>query len=112
MELWHGEYINVPRPAVGKKISSTSLALGILDTFTVEAEVIDVKPDDRFYAYSDGITETADAQGKHFGQDRLIQEISNMLTADADIQALADAALVHRSTGDQLDDLTVLELTC
>lgn len=95
-----------------KKISSTSLALGILDTFTVEAEVIDVQPGDRFYAYSDGITETKNSQGKMFGQDRLIQAISDMLTADADIQILADAAVDFHGNGALLDDLTVLELTC
>ncbi|OUR71518.1 hypothetical protein A9Q78_09690 [Methylophaga sp. 41_12_T18] len=95
-----------------KKHSSTSLALGILDSLAFEAELIDIQANDRFYAYSDGITETENAQGEHFGQQRLIQAISEMLTVDADIHNLEDAALTFRGTGDQSDDITVLELTC
>lgn len=95
-----------------KTIPSTSLALGILDTFTVEAEVIEVEPGDRLFAYSDGITETKNSQGEMFGQDKLIQTISDMLAADADIQVLADAALDFRGNSAQLDDMTVLELKC
>jgi len=95
-----------------KKLPSTSLALGIIDTFSGEPEVLTVKPGDRLYAYSDGITETANSQSEMFGQNRLIQAINDMLTVDADIQQLEDAAIAHRGNGDQLDDLTVLELTC
>jgi len=95
-----------------KKYSSTSLALGILDSIAFEAELVDVQANDRFYAYSDGITETENTQAEHFGQGRLISEISEMLTVDADIHNLEDAALTFRGTGDQSDDITVLELTC
>lgn len=95
-----------------QKISSMNLALGIQDSIPNEYETIDVKPDDHFYAYSDGITETNNSEGELFGEARLIQAINEMLTTGADIQALENAALSYRGNGKQLDDLTVLELRC
>lgn len=97
---------------LAEKISSTSLPLGIVDKFEAEPEMLTVKSGDRFYAYSDGITETVNTNGELFGQDRLIQAISNMLSADTNIKVIADAVLEYRGNTEQLDDLTVLELTC
>jgi len=95
-----------------QELASRNLALGVIDRPIEVASVFKVKPGDLFYAYSDGITETENPSSEMFGQDRLVQTIKEMLEGKTDIQVLAEAAHAFRGAGEQLDDLTVVEIEC
>ncbi|MEQ8660011.1 MAG: SpoIIE family protein phosphatase, partial [Gammaproteobacteria bacterium] len=58
---------------ISAQFPSSALPLGILPPheFTARASHIVLSPDDRVYAYSDGIVEAADHGGEMFGQERL-----------------------------------------
>ena len=93
-----------------KKVASDNLALGILDTPIDPVNAIEVASGDRLYAYSDGITEVINSQGEEFGVKRLEQAISELITSQGDIQMLTEAATQFSAGGDQLDDITVVEM--
>jgi len=98
--------------SLANKVASSNLALGILKTSVDPVNAIKVGSGDRLYAYSDGITEVINNQGEEFGADRLEKAISELITSQGDIEMLAEAATQFGTGGDQMDDITVVELTC
>ena len=95
-----------------KTIKSSLLALGIIKQEFISAAKLKVEPCDRVYAYSDGITETINSSKEEFGSDRLNQAIHELLLNDEDINFLNQKANQFRGDMEQLDDITLLELSC
>ncbi len=95
-----------------QKITSTMLALGIVRQEFKSTATIDVEINDRVYAYSDGITEVVNSEGKEFGQNRLEQIISELLVSQADIGFLSETVREFRGGVSQFDDITLVELNC
>jgi len=115
VKIWNCgmEHILFFRGGVFKEeIKSNNLALGILDRPIEQTAIVSLEENDRFYAYSDGITETINSEGEMFGQDRLVKTITRMLSNNEGIVTLEDVSKKFRGDGEQLDDLTVVELTC
>jgi len=98
--------------AFQKEIKSNGLALGINNGILDNKLTLNIQPNDRFYAFSDGIIETINADGEMYGQERLINSITSMLSHSKDIKTLEEEAKTFRNKGPQLDDLTIVELTC
>lgn len=94
------------------RVSSGHLSLGILDNTVKPVPAIEMEAGDRLYAYSDGITEAVNSQGEEFGVQRLEQAISQMLITQAEIRTLSEAVRHFQGGGNQLDDITLMELTC
>ncbi len=93
-------------------IKSSRPALGI---FTDELDnmcTLNIQTNDKFYAYSDGIVETTNSNNEMFGFSRLITSISEMLACDKNISTIKHNADAFRDTVAQLDDITLLELSC
>ena len=97
-----------------RKIASSCLALGITDMPFDKEIVIEADAGDRIYAYSDGITEANNGDGEEFGLDRLVHAISAMLamTETADIDLLCSTVQEFLDGAEQLDDITLVELSC
>lgn len=95
-----------------QEINSSRPALGIINESLDNMLTLSIQPNDNFYAYSDGIIETVNPTGEMFGQQRLITSITNMLREKQEIQVLGDTSTAFRGDGAQLDDITLVELTC
>ncbi|MCB1800840.1 MAG: serine/threonine-protein phosphatase [Gammaproteobacteria bacterium] len=95
-----------------EQLPSRNLALGVLAArdFDPEFQELLLEPDDKVYAYTDGITEAHDASGALYGRDRLAMAL---MDARGSVDPLA-AALhsLDRFLGDAAldDDLTLLEI--
>ncbi len=95
-----------------QKTPSSLLALGIIKQDFDDAVHFDVKPGDRVYAFSDGITEVINSEKEEFGQARFEQLIEQLLTTNAEISFLSDAVEQFKGHEKQFDDITLIELTC
>ncbi len=94
------------------EINSSHPALGILEAllFSNAVKTIDVEVNDKFYLYSDGITEAENPDGEMFGEERLHQFITAQ-KGDVFVQLLSTINDYTQSY-QQTDDITLLELTC
>lgn len=95
-----------------QKISSNSLALGILKQEFNPVASFDVEPNDRVYAYSDGITEVINTAEEEFGQDRLEHLIHELLVTKKEISFLTETVTEFQEGAEQFDDITLVELNC
>jgi len=95
-----------------QRISSSTLALGIIKQDFNCAVKIDVEKGDKVYAYSDGITEIINTEEEEFGQDRFEKTIVDMLSDGKEIDYLLDTVNQFRGEAKQFDDVTLVELTC
>ncbi|EPJ55859.1 MAG: hypothetical protein OFPI_02390 [Osedax symbiont Rs2] len=74
-------------------------------------QTFDLQAEDKLYAYSDGIIETANLSSEMFGQERLISCIAGMLSADKNIQQIEDDVAVFRGNKVKCNDLALVELS-
>ena len=95
-----------------KKISSSTVALGIIDQAFESYSTIKVEAGDHVYAYSDGITEAVNIAGEAFGQSRLEGAISELLATHAEIGFICNTIGRFRGETNQADDVTLVELAC
>lgn len=98
--------------ALIQRISSKTLALGIIKQDFDCAVTLEVEQDDKVYAYSDGITEIINLEQEEFGQQRFEQTIVEMLSSDKEIEFLWDTVNQFRGKAEQFDDVTLVELSC
>jgi len=95
-----------------QKVSSNTLALGIIKQDFEQTVTFDVELGDVVYAYSDGITEVINSEEEEFGQDRFEQLICELLASKAEIGFLSDKVYQFKGDAEQFDDITLVELTC
>lgn len=95
-----------------QKLPSENLALGIAEIPMDVIADIKVKKGDRVFAYSDGIPEAMNHEKEFYGVDRMIEEISKLISSGEALGALSDAVHDFCGGGDQEDDITLAELTC
>jgi len=94
-------------------IRAKNLPLGIVDSpeLGLAMEHYFLQPGDRFYIYTDGVTETEDAQGQMFGASALQQVVAEAGHGDNVFNAIMQALEVFRAGHEQSDDITLLEYT-
>jgi len=95
-----------------QQVASANLALGIQDLPIDPVAAIEIEAGDHVYAYSDGITEVFNSQGEEFGVPRLEKAIGKLLTSNGEIESLMDPVQQFCDDAEQLDDITLMELTC
>lgn len=94
-------------------IKAQNLPLGIVDSsdLNLEMQILPVENGDRFYIYTDGVTETENAKGEMFGTEALNHLIENA-PHDENIFSLIMSGLEKFRAGfEQSDDITLLEYT-
>lgn len=90
-----------------RSIDSESLPIGIIDAETFESREIECQPGDLVVIYTDGLTETADAQGRMLGIDGLRELVKQH--ASGSLAGVYDAIMgAIEAHGEQNDDRTLL----
>ena len=94
------ELINLPNGTV----------MGLSGTGASIAKIIDLQIGDRFYAFTDGITEASNPAGEEFGMQRVIDSLKELRDkpVQSTIEALFDKVCAYTQIPDQQDDITIL----
>lgn len=94
------------------RLGTGGLVLGIADSFSYEEEMIAMDPGDTIVIYSDGITESINAQEEFFTEERLVSVLEHHSGGSAQdlMQRIIDAAKGHAGSHPQADDMTVVVL--
>jgi len=93
-------------------IQSQHMPLGILDDgdFDDKTEIFSVEQNDKFYFYSDGVTEAINPDGEMFGSERLCDALVS--TSSNRIEKVLNDISEFKSSSVQNDDITLVELSC
>ena len=93
-------------------IKSKHMPLGILDDsgFDSDTEIFRVSENDKFYMYSDGITEAHRPNGEMFGDERFKDIL--ITTKEERISAVLHVLSDFMGGSGQTDDVTLVELSC
>ena len=87
-------------------------AIGWFPDSTYQESVIELKPGDRLYLYSDGILEAMNSEDELFGPERLVEALEGRrgLTLQGSVEGLVECA--RRWSGDAgfVDDVSILAL--
>ncbi|MBE2204421.1 MAG: SpoIIE family protein phosphatase [Chthoniobacterales bacterium] len=87
----------------------TTMPLGILPKMTCTHSTVVLEPGDRIVAYTDGLSESRQEGGTtQFDEHLLVRAAGTAGSTEILRDRLVNAELLHRGTGRQLDDLTVL----
>ena len=94
------EVINLPNGTV----------MGLSGTGASIAKVIDLHIGDRFYAFTDGITEASNPAGEEFGMQRVVDSLKELRDkpVQSTIEALYDKVSAYTKIPDQQDDITII----
>ena len=93
-------------------IPSNNLPLGILpdDLFKAEPTMVTVEKGDQLYFFSDGVSESRNAEDKMFGEKHLHSTLNN--SNNNRIKQVVEALKIFCGEREQTDDITIIELTC
>ncbi|MGC9454432.1 MAG: SpoIIE family protein phosphatase [Phycisphaerae bacterium] len=87
--------------------------IGVVTEPQYESRRLSLGGGDRVVLYTDGLTEAADAEGKPFGEQRLLAELERTRTEKLDdcLPALVKAARTHRGEADFEDDVSLVAMS-
>lgn len=93
------------------RLEPTGAVLGPFPNWNYNHDEIDLEPGDRLVLFTDGVTELRNSIGEEFGEERLIELLTEHRTLDADeLRDLIVQAVVDFSGGEFQDDATLLVL--
>ena len=87
-------------------------AIGWFPDSTYQESVIELKPGDRLYLYSDGILEAMNSEDELFGHERLVEtfEERQNLTLQGSVEGLVECARQWSGDAGFVDDVSILAL--
>ncbi len=99
--------------AVAEWLDSTSTVLGLFEELPIKVAEIKLRPGDTFVLYTDGVTEAANPAGEEFGEQRLVEVLTNSGAQSAtELTQAVCTAVEHFSPGEQFDDITLVVARC
>ena len=93
------------------ELAPTGPAIGLLVNASYRVEETRLQPDDLFFAFTDGVTESRNPAAEEFGQERLEAMLAAQGgTAAAALAAIEVAVREHTAGAEAFDDLTMMAL--
>jgi sigma-B regulation protein RsbU (phosphoserine phosphatase) len=95
-----------------ERLDGHDLLVGAFEDATYQTHTADLRPGDRLFAYTDGVTEALNPAGEEFGTARLVEVLAARPEAspDALVRAVFEAVREFAAGAPQSDDLTALAL--
>ncbi|HOW73025.1 MAG TPA: SpoIIE family protein phosphatase [Phycisphaerae bacterium] len=101
-------------PACGcpRRFDVSGFPIGMVEDADYEQSVIDLRPGDRLFLHSDGLTEEANAQGELFGDERLLGaiEAGRHLGLSEVVESLIRTVAGWRGDDHLRDDVSILAI--
>jgi sigma-B regulation protein RsbU (phosphoserine phosphatase) len=93
-------------------LEADGIALGVLEDIELEEKEVVLEEGDVVVLYTDGVTEAVNVQDEEFGEERLVQFISEHHTLSASdlIHSIQDVVMTFAGEAPQYDDLTLMIL--
>ncbi len=90
-----------------------SMVVGVMEGMEYEEREWELKPGDRLFVYSDGVTEAEDANEAQFGNDRLVEVLNSMKDKSQKeiLEELGKILTEFSGEENQFDDITMLGFT-
>ncbi len=117
IKVWNGGlpegYLYRNESRTYERVSTNYLPLGVLSRKEFKADTLrlDLELGDRFYMYSDGITEARNEHGEMFGEERM-HAVMNEGKDDADLfSTIMNTVQDHIGSSDKEDDISLVEIT-
>jgi serine phosphatase RsbU (regulator of sigma subunit) len=94
-------------------LPSTATVLGLFEEWDSPIEECQLSPGDTFALYTDGVTESFNASGEEFGEQRLVQALrqNQAMTASQTLTSVVDE-IQRFSPSEQHDDITLIIARC
>ena len=88
------------------------MVAGVVKDLTYPEHIIKMKPDDKLFLFTDGVTEAQNHEGRLFGEEALEQVLSRHMDCDAEglINAVTEEINAFVQDAEQADDITMLTL--
>jgi serine phosphatase RsbU (regulator of sigma subunit) len=95
-----------------ERLTRTAIALGVVTGGGVNQRTIKFESGDKLLLYTDGLTESFDAEGEFYGEERLLESInSNTFDTASDLLDVVEKSLLNFAKDvPPADDLTMLVL--
>jgi serine phosphatase RsbU (regulator of sigma subunit) len=96
-----------------ESLCSTATVLGLFEEWDSPIEECQLSPGDTFALYTDGVTESFDASGEEFGEQRLVEALrqTTTMTASQTLTSVVDQ-IRSFSPSEQHDDITLIVAKC
>jgi len=92
-----------------ERLEATSTVIGLFDTWSGSLRESSLGPGDTLALYTDGVTESPNADGEEYGEDRLLDSLRRHHGKGACATAQATVEDVEEfSVGEQFDDITLI----
>ena len=107
----HPSPIHLPCDGEPTNFDASGVPIGMVDCAEYAEWSLSLRPGDRLFLHSDGVTEALNAQNQPFGDARLLQQVraTRCLPLNESVQSIYDAA--RNFSGDKLtDDVSILAL--
>lgn len=101
------------RPGEGViKLPGAGRFLGMLDPLKLEEQTLHLQPGDKLLVFSDGVIDSTNSRGQHYGYDRLFSYLrtNEELSAVELVERLARDVTYWSGNAPAFDDLTLLSL--
>jgi sigma-B regulation protein RsbU (phosphoserine phosphatase) len=98
---------------VKARLNPTGPAVGLVGGFQFAVGETRLDPGDLLFAFTDGVTDARDADGRFFGESRILAELEGMApstSAEQVLGRLQEALVAHIGIAAQYDDITMLAL--
>ena len=108
----HGAARVAGRQAPELVFTSSGRVLGLMPAEELPSETIDLREDDVYVLFTDGVSEAFDPDGELFGEERLLDELTQSGARGAsDITTgVVEAVRRHAATAKQSDDITIVSV--
>ncbi|MFC1744222.1 PP2C family protein-serine/threonine phosphatase [Candidatus Riflebacteria bacterium] len=94
-----------------EEIRQDFIPVGIIENYPFKEGRLPFQPGDRFYLYTDGITEAKDQENRDFGLQAFKETITNaLLKKKLVIPALKERLKMHLSSNEANDDISLVEV--
>ena len=92
-----------------------NFVLGGMPGLSYQGQEITLTPGDRFFLYTDGVTEALNEESELYGEERLLSCLNQAATKELSLEkllaAVRDSLAEHVKTAEQSDDITMMALS-